>query len=142
VEPVTQHLIPTSREVFEQIESDLADDRRRGRRTGVIVIAFDRPMAQAVRLEIMLRIRGAARDGDLVGQLSPQRFVVVVPRLREVDALAQLVVRLSACLRAAPDGIVTADPRPASVSGAISDSRSTAWSLVEAALRDPHRASA
>ncbi len=132
----------TSRELFERLDASLTDDRAHQRRTGVVVVELDLPPAPELRQEILERLVTAARESDSVCPLTPQRYVVVVPRLKEVDALAQLVVRITAALRSPIEVLATGHECPLTVTGAISDDRSTGWSLVESALPHAHRASA
>lgn len=129
----TQPTTVPGSELAARIDRSMADDRARSRRTGVISVDFGTPQPDAVVRVLLARLASIAREGDAVGQISPTGLLLLAPGLREVDALAQLVVRVTAELRGPVEVLGTSYPCSCSVGGAISDARSTVGALVDAA---------
>ncbi|MEZ5217679.1 MAG: hypothetical protein R2705_14125 [Ilumatobacteraceae bacterium] len=116
--------------VLRTMGAALINDRRRGRRTGLVTVQIlAEPLEDLVR-ELALRLDSDARDADAVGRVAPDRLALVVPGLKEVDALAAIVVRVRNTLSRPVIVLGTEHECPIEVNGVLADARSTPEGLL------------
>ena len=127
-------------ELIDAISRALLADAAAHRRTAIVLVGLDDRLPETAVNELLARLCSTARDDDLVGRADERHLLVVARGMREVDGLAQLVVRVTATLRAPVEVLGQIHAAPMSIGGVLSTTRSTPGALLAAARRaaGPH----